>query len=515
MMHNLLAKAARAEITSAAFIAALLFLVTMSPLLSAWFIDDDWHYLALFRHIDSPLAIFTTNIAATYFYRPIALFFSWASFATFELSATAHYSIHLALHTWVGFEIFRLIRVAAKRELIALFAAAIFLMFPISAGTPVWFSNRFDLLATLASLAAIRNLYAWSVSNTLRPGRLLGVCSWLIVAIGSKETGYAAAAACCLFLVFNKKKTFKENVPPTVAIFIIVLLSVLARLAAAHGVVPDEVKHISLSVYVNGIYLQLSGFATALSQHRIGSASLVLVLAMYAFFHFKKQNKNDAKDVLRHPTQWALLALSVGVLSILVFALQGPIAKLAFPDPTQVVLVSYRLYYTPLAALTAIAGIVFAHTYSNVAAEWQKLAIFSTVSALLAMGYDTFQQNAKWRDETLFRQALTLQAVGAIKAARQNTAVNSLCRFSLTPELNAAFAGDIFFDLALKAHLHKNDPAANCITLATPPIGMILTRFSPCAKSMVFPLQSTPPQLPAIGRSGTCTFYFLQESQKL
>ncbi len=161
MMADLRARSARALIFFSAALALLFYAFT--PLFSAWFAGDDWHYFALFRHIDSVAALFTTNIAASYFYRPIALALNWFSFEVFDLSTTAHYVINLLLHALVGIEIFRLIHTLTGRGVTAAIAAGCFLVFPISAGTPVWFSNRFDLLATYASLAAVRNIIVWSL----------------------------------------------------------------------------------------------------------------------------------------------------------------------------------------------------------------------------------------------------------------------------------------------------------------------------------------------------------------
>jgi hypothetical protein len=512
-MTALRARSARALIFFSASLALLFY--AFSPLFSAWFTGDDWHYLALFRHIDSVSALFTTNIAASYFYRPIALVFNWFSFEVFDLSTTAHYAVNLMLHALVGVEIFRLVCTLTGRSVTAVIAASCFLVFPVSAGTPVWFSNRFDLLATYASLAAVRNIIVWSCADSRQSSALVRTIFCLVIAIGSKETGYAAMAACAIFLLVGTTHSLKQRGALFAALLLLVGLSATARFFASDGEVPAEVKNINVLDYVQGLRIELRALYVSLTQHLIASVTLFSALFVAACFALRGGTRSvNTNSRLTHNTlpkhTVHATAYCLVVLLALVFILQSPISKLAFPESTHVVLVSYRLFYMPLAVISVLIAATFARRFRGSDSRWYvpMFALFSV--ALVAMAYETSKQNAQWRDKTNFHRDATLNALAGLKSARRTVKDGGLCALRLTPSENAIFAGDIFLDLALKSHLVRGDPTVNCVTVASPPIGMNLTRISPCEKSRVAPLQSMPPELPAVSRSDTCTFYFLQ-----
>ena len=91
----------RCAVNAAWVVSMTAMLAMFSSLKVAGFTGDDWHYLALLRHIDSPVDIFTTNIGLSYFYRPITLFVFWLSGSAFGINPIPHYGLNIALHVWV------------------------------------------------------------------------------------------------------------------------------------------------------------------------------------------------------------------------------------------------------------------------------------------------------------------------------------------------------------------------------------------------------------------------------
>jgi hypothetical protein len=143
------------------------------PLFTASYQADDWHFFALFRHIDSIRVFFTTNIGGTYFYRPLALTFSWVTFQLFDLDSAGHYAVNIALHAWVAFEISKIVFRYTQRWDSSFITAALLFACPITTATATWFSNRFDLIATGATFAAI-NMVIYATS--LRTGFTVRLC---------------------------------------------------------------------------------------------------------------------------------------------------------------------------------------------------------------------------------------------------------------------------------------------------------------------------------------------------
>ncbi len=276
--------------------------------------------------------------------------------------------------------------------------------------------------------------------------------------MGSKETGYAAVAACGIFLLWDTTRPVKQRGSLFAVLLLLVGLSAAARFFASDGTVPAEVKNINILDYAEGLRIELLAFYVSFTQHWIASVALFSALSVAACFVLRGVTRSGTTNsrLMHNPipkrTVYAIMYCLVALL-VLVFVLQSPISKLAFPDSAHVVLVSYRLFYTPLAVITVLIATAFARGFRRSDSRWQ-VAMFVLFSvAFIAMAYETSKQNAKWRDDTNFRRDATVNAVARLKSARQTAKDGDLCALRLTPSENAIFAGDIFFDLALKSHL--------------------------------------------------------------
>lgn len=130
-------------------------------------------------------------------------------------SAAAFKAVNLALHLLVGFAAYRLANVlldpltrsctAARRQGIALVAAALWVAHPLNTSTVLYVVQRMTMLAALFSLLAVWCLsQAWrNDAPAARWKALAGFCAMTLAAVLSKENGvltplYALAAATLL-----------------------------------------------------------------------------------------------------------------------------------------------------------------------------------------------------------------------------------------------------------------------------------------------------------------------------
>jgi len=212
--------------------------VTFWPALHAQFIGDDWGYLALSRHIDSPLSFYTYDHSSSYFYRPNAMVLWWLSVAAFGLNATAHYALGLALHAIDALLVAGIVLVASGRRGIACVAGVVFGVHPVGIGASLWLADRFDLLATLGVLGALLAL-----EFTLRSGKHRG---WLFVlallAAGAKETAVVLPLAVAARLLVETGRPWRWRIGTLAGVGLpfLVFLAVRARLISDVSVTLDE-----------------------------------------------------------------------------------------------------------------------------------------------------------------------------------------------------------------------------------------------------------------------------------
>jgi hypothetical protein len=164
-----------------------------APVLRSQFVLDDHFLIAISRLLANPFALFVNNhFPGGLFYRPVEMTFWWLSVEVFGGAPKWHYLINLALHAGVSVILWHLLRTWTQARAAALLGALAFAVHPITIGTALWLSDRFDLLAALFGLLALDA--AWRYRSTLSRGAL--VASFVCVALAalSKETGFAAFA---------------------------------------------------------------------------------------------------------------------------------------------------------------------------------------------------------------------------------------------------------------------------------------------------------------------------------
>jgi cytochrome bd-type quinol oxidase subunit 2 len=125
-----------------------------------------------------------------------------------------------------------------------------------------------------------------------------------------------------------------------------------------------EVKNFNVLDYAEGLRIAVHAFYVSLTQHWFASLALFCALSVAACFALQGAIRNVTTNSrvmhntlpkhTAHATAYCLV-----VLLALVFILQSPISKLAFPESTHVVLVSYRLFCMPLAVISVLLATAF------------------------------------------------------------------------------------------------------------------------------------------------------------
>ena len=170
---------------------------TLAPILGGGFIHDDWTLLAAVGGLQAPWPLALENLGHVYFYRPVGLLAWWGLVAVLGADPWAHALAQLALQAALGAALLGTLRALDVPRAGALVVAALALLHPVAAGSATWMANRFELLAAIGLLLALRGLAAAGAGGALR---WLGVAASTTLAIGSKETGLLLAPLALLAL---------------------------------------------------------------------------------------------------------------------------------------------------------------------------------------------------------------------------------------------------------------------------------------------------------------------------
>lgn len=491
----------RVQIVSIVIVAAVATLVAFGNLVQAEFTGDDWHYLALLRHIDSPFDIFTSNIAGAYFYRPVTLFLFWVSEATFGSNTVAHYSINVALHGWVALEVFALAATITKAPVPSAWAGTLFLILPATSATAIWVSDRFDLVATAGMLCSLRLMIEWTQSPTPQHGIRLRSLAMALVAIGSKETAFALIPALLLLLLGSASRASRSRLITGAAVALVAVLAVTCRIVALNGWKGDENLTVNATLIGSGGAVWLANLPIALQTHHGHVALAALGFVAFAALLFNRQGLSVNRQFGFLSSFAALLILLAGVI-----VAQSPIAATALPkESVQLPTVSLRFFYTPLALLVIIAAAFFARlTFKSWGLVWA-LRI-GVASAVVISTFGSARQSETWVKNTSAeaQQAAAALAGYALIAQKHQGENPCLVRMPSAPPF-------LDLDLRFKTSLATSDPRMNCALLTNPAQAQTITRIRNCQSAVFSPARSTIAGLEPWQRSGTCTFFFLGE----
>jgi hypothetical protein len=195
--------------------------------------QDDFQLLALARMVHQPWQVFYhDHFPGSLFFRPLGIFVWWLTTAAFDTAPRGQYAVNLAMHLGVVLALYTLLqRLRNDAPLNVLWAAA-FAVHPLTIGTALWLSDRFDLLATAFSLLAL----AAAVAYVQRPriGTLATLLACLLLAFAGKEIAIVGAlAACALIALPNREWPLARSQRwPAVAAVLLLVVAWLGYRAA-------------------------------------------------------------------------------------------------------------------------------------------------------------------------------------------------------------------------------------------------------------------------------------------
>ena len=507
-----------------AALAAATYVLAMAPLRTAWFTDDDWHFLALLRHVDAATDAFSEHFMGSYGYRPVAMVLFAITALVFGADALPQYLLNVALHAAVALLLWRLAIAFAAPNRVAMILAAALLLGPVTQATPLWISNRFDLLATALCLLALLCTHRWlqGVSGGLADA--VGAVLAMLFALGSKETALAMVPPLLLLLIAYPAPNRRCSARIVLASLLLGIAAMywLARSHALGAAAPSW----SIAELVAGIR-QWCWAGVSLLTHPANFIGTGLVAASFPLFWADSKRMIEAQRGARPPgadpqlvIRGALLTLVAGIV-----VLQGPVAAMALGITTNTAgggeadlpLVSRRFYYFVMAGVLLLPA-----TFRwPVAQPWGspgRLALLLASAGLGIWAFAARQQSEYWAQATnnaLHAYQLLQPEVGerltAAAAQSQQHAAPTACVVDLTgtagPDHRAMPTYGLPLDLIVKAHLPKGDARVDCVLITQPPQAMALTRVYPCSATAFPGWRSVHPAMAPLARSGTCTFF--------
>lgn len=346
-------------------IIAVCISIVLAPTLDGFWGRDDFGCLATVRMIGSPWILFTQDhypVAHSVF-RPMGYFVMWLCVKLFGVSYAPHAAFDLALHIGVSLAMWRLLTRNDVPYALSTFCALIFALHPTVAGPVLWWSAKFDLLATLFTLVSLNAAFRFRDRQTL--SALAATLSAGLAAMLSKEIGMIAVVGATLIWLHWLVRVPQYRRAALSAISLS-LLSALVYMtwrwmvlgSFSSGITGSVPLHEAFARGISNWATQAVGYFTFLP--RLGSfESVTLILSGVVLLStFIAGVATSAKKDRPHfNSTLILVGLCLIVCPIIV---QAPIAAFATPlnDGFSAIEAGMqsRLYYLEIAGATMIAA---------------------------------------------------------------------------------------------------------------------------------------------------------------
>ena len=268
-----------------ALLAGLLTLGCFVPLLDAWWFGDDFWMLTLSRNVEQPLALWTSDHSASFFYRPLGMTLWWATTKLFGTDPMLHYVINAVLHWSVAVAFAAWMRGLSGNVWAGVSAMLLYAVHPVALRTSQWLSDRFDLLATGLVFAACALLVSASGSRWRRAG----LCLLVAGACTSKETGFLLLPLALAHWLTEADPTNRARAKADVLSVAVVVIGVMVWRTVVTSTDSATPMFASLLVLLpQGVWAYLNAVPRALTGQfdahaLLGQISPWLVLAVFAW----------------------------------------------------------------------------------------------------------------------------------------------------------------------------------------------------------------------------------------
>lgn len=437
-----------------AWIAFAVAAVGFSPALDAGFHFEDFTYLALMKHLDSPWPLIVDNIFFVYYYRATGMLFWWLSVKLVGADAWWHNLIDLLLHAGNAALLGVLTARLARAPLAGLVAGIAFAVMPAAATTAMWLSDRYDPLALLFGTLALL-AFERALDGSRRAAVLTAVA--LFLAITAKEVAYAIAAVMCVRLGWNAWQHRRLDIAVGVAIVVPIVAALLLRALTVQSL--DATLGIGdmTDAVIDGTRAWWRHLPSALyGFHAVGTASMWLLgtvaLVSAASIGLGIRSRNG--DVVR-------LSMTGAILFVVPSLLQWPVTSLVLVgDGALAFPVNLRFYHLAVAGL----ALLLAAAWIGLRGQVTRSIYALTLIAVCSVWFGQTRDNAtRWASD-LKAASQSYLTLGHELGART---FPPGCRIELDA---AALPGEIrpHIDGAVKAAVPVGAPILGCsITAGT------------------------------------------------
>lgn len=401
------------------------------PGLHGFWTRDDYMQLAFARLVGSPWSVFLHD---HYFpvpgsiFRPLGFASFWLSQALFGTDYFRNAFGDLVLHVAVALALYRVIRAGGIDRVPATLCTLLFALHPAVLGTALWWSARFDLLAMLFGLAAMRA--GLDFARRPRAPSLAIALLAMLAALASKETALAAAGAVSLVWLrawwVDHSRT--DALRALAALIAVVALFFAWRTAVLGTATTGLAGGMSLLDAIGrGIaawFAHLAGYVTFWPR---SSAAIAIVLFGYVLIELgdvwiERRRPNARSEA---PIEMLICGACLFVLPAIV---QAPIAGMnATPLRADVsaveAVMQSRLYYFSIGGLAVVfaAGVGFVWTDAPIR---RALLTVALAVPLAAFAWVSRQTAAAFAETTRASRAMA----EAVSAAVDRAATGTPCR---------------------------------------------------------------------------------------
>lgn len=397
---------------------------------------DDFTLLAFARLLRDPLALFAhEHFPLGPYYRPLTMALWWLSAQAFGNALPLHYALNLALHAATTVALWRVVRVFSGRSGPAWVAALAFGVHPVAIGTALWLANRFDLLAALFTLLALRACA--DARSGWRPLAAVRIAVYALAALASKEIGVVGVAAIGVALAWPDSNRPAAALRPARRLALVLWALAAAWFAWRLLVMRNAAETIAFgdagaaAAVVAGIPAWLRDFTVYAGAWSwmgpAGAAPLVVALVVLVALRVRARAATDS----------AVRALPVAAtLLIGCCVLEAPYARIwSVPFVHAAAAASIagyaRLYYLPLCALMLAATPLLAPlTVASMRPSWRRwTAGAAAVLLVVPFALGARELANAYRRQSLDKRAGIEAAVRAVAAAE--VPAGAPCKFVL------------------------------------------------------------------------------------
>jgi len=386
---------------------------------------DDYMQLAMARLVGSPWPFFIIDHfpLPNSVFRPLGFASFWLGQAVAGSNFQTHAAFSLALFASIALLFHALLLRFGIKPLAALAATLFLALHPVTVGTALWWSARFDILAVLFVLLALHQVQMTIMTNKSR--HLAGTLLALLAAALSKEIGLIGAAAAFLLFqhwAWTRKQSFWAAQRACLLCISVVVVFLAWRSAVlgtgGSGIVAGTGLFESL---IEGMqrWFELAPIYFAFQPQLAWSSTLLmLVVVFFAGALVPLHGAGTNSDSQRRPgVGLALTGLSLALLPAL---LQAPVVRLnALPLTAEISAVEAamqsRLYFMSLTGLGLLLALLFDRVLRS-RGRLQALSLLLGCSVLIAsLAVGSHQQARSFADVSARNAELARRAMAVAR----------------------------------------------------------------------------------------------------